>query len=238
MTLTAQQALGHITHAVDGLSAPLTGLSLLNEAGEFLVSMRDWEWLASPPVSLDTVASQSYVDLPSDCAAILTLEANNGLHGAVQLTTFSRLQAMRTDASVAPSWYRYAAVVWAQATSGVPAPRLELWPTPSTSTVGEITLLYRKGWTTLTDDEDAVRIPAWIESLYIAIVRAFAKGYEEDVNVPIEQLLAQIQLGPQFLAAKRRDSSMQVDYGPIEGGAASWCETSVSSDWPWIGPTP
>jgi hypothetical protein len=240
MTMIATEALGHIEHAtgLQGLASPLTGLGILNEAGEFLVSMHSWDWLVRPSEALNTVASQSYIELPSDLAAIVSIEATDGLNNSVRLTSLDEILALRTDTNAVAGWVRFAAVLWAEGSDGVPAPRLELWPTPGSADTGVYTVIYRRGWATLSDDGDTIRIPSWMHGVYLSIVRAIAAGYEEHDEASKQQRLAEIQLGPEFMAAKQRDCSMQIDYGPIEGGAAQRREWPVSSDWPWVGPTP
>ena len=54
MALTVQSALSQIEHSLGGsLSGQLDAIGLLNEVGQYLVSMHDWMWLDRPPVSLD-----------------------------------------------------------------------------------------------------------------------------------------------------------------------------------------
>ncbi len=240
MTLIASVALEHALHAtaLKGLSSPLTGLDVLNEAGEFLCSMASWDWLVRPSEAISTTAGQSYVALPSDCAAVVAVEATDGLNNAVQLTSLGRVLSLRTDQGVGVGWYRFAAVLWAEDSNGVPAPRLELWPTPNTSQTGVLTVIYRRNWATLTDDGDTVRIPGFMKGLYLSIVRAIALGYEDQDAASKAVRLAEIQAGPEFRAAINRDAEMQTDFGPLRGGAAQRPESPVSSDWPFVGPTP
>lgn len=221
MTMIAEHALGHIRHALGGdPAAPLTGLGILNEAGEFLVSMHRWGWLERPPATLDLVSGQAYVSLPSDFSELVAYDATNSLVNSLSMTTHQHLLELRTNQIQSTSWNFWASIVYAVGTNGVPAPRLEFWPTPSASDTGALTIIYRAGWTALSDDSDTIAMPSWMHSLYLACVRAFAKGYEESDAAPLEQWLALIEQGPQFRAAKLQDSATQTDFGTLEGGAA------------------
>lgn len=54
MALTVQSALAQIEHSLGGsLSSELDAIGLINEAGQYLVTMHDWMWLDRPPASLD-----------------------------------------------------------------------------------------------------------------------------------------------------------------------------------------
>ncbi len=181
MSMIAKEAIGHVAHVLHSqegasVASQLTELGILNEAGEFLVSMHSWDWLVRPSAAMSTVASQSYVALPSNLASIVSIEATDSYNNAVQLTSLDHLLALRTDTSAAAGWLRYAAVLWAEDSSGIPQPRLELWPTPGTSESGVFSVIYRAGWTALTQDNDTIRIPSWMHGLYISIVRAIASG--------------------------------------------------------------
>ena len=66
MALTVQSALSQITHSLGGqLSGELDPIGILNEAGQYLVSMHDWRWLDRPPVSLDFRPEISLSGTPS-----------------------------------------------------------------------------------------------------------------------------------------------------------------------------
>lgn len=55
MTLQVQEALQHIRHTLAGeLSSDLSPITILNEAGEWLVTTHQWRWLERPSVTLNT----------------------------------------------------------------------------------------------------------------------------------------------------------------------------------------
>ena len=92
-------------------------------------------------------------------------------------------------------------------------------------------MFYRCGWNILDlslqkeDNEFLLKMPAYCESLYIEILRAFGRSrvvYFDpnaagvDLNVALEKIM----LGPLFQTAVDRDGSVQPDVGPILHGAA------------------
>ena len=99
--------------------------------------------------------------------------------------------------------------------------RLELYPTPSTTTTEALTLYYRAGWSRVYDDRKPLQMPAYIEPLYIELLRAFARGYEEEDQGSLSTRLNEIMKGAIFAISVDRDSSVQPDYGPIRNGAAA-----------------
>ena len=56
------------------------------------------------------------------------------------------------------------------------------------------------------------------------IVRAFARGYEEDDVASMHARLMEIQQSPMFMNARRRDGDMQPTLGQMSGGAVAQYE--------------
>lgn len=101
-----------------------------------------------------------------------------------------------------------------------PRPRIELWPTPATNDANAVTIFYRAGWKTVEDLDENLNLPSWLESVYLQLLRAFARGYERESEASTSARVAEIIAGPLFLAAVNRDKVSQPDYGPMMGGAA------------------
>ena len=53
------------------------------------------------------------------------------------------------------------------------------------------------------------------------MLRAFARGYEEEDQATLNARLMEVANGPLFAAAVLRDGETQPDYGPVRGGAAT-----------------
>lgn len=106
--------------------------------------------------------------------------------------------------------------------SGPPMPRLDLWPTPATHEQNAFVAYYRRGWTPLRNDDDAVSVPTWCEALYLALVRNVALGYERDAEGDVATRLGNVRNSGLFGDARRRDSYVQQDFGPMQNGAAQF----------------
>jgi len=102
---------------------------------------------------------------------------------------------------------------------GPPRPRLDIWPTPTSDATAGIRVYYRSGWSALDGDNDLVGVPDYIESLYLQIVRAFARGYERESEADVSERLVAVVRGPLFLAARQRDMESQPTLGPLSNGA-------------------
>tara|TARA_R110002110_G_scaffold970_5_gene3696 strand:+ start:10225 stop:11298 length:1074 start_codon:yes stop_codon:yes gene_type:complete len=115
--------------------------------------------------------------------------------------------------------------------SGPPLPRLDIWPEPGTSEAVGLRVYYRSGWMRVTGDNVMLRLPEWLEALYLQVVRAFARGYERESDAGADQRIAAIAEGPLMAAAKLRDSEMLPNIGPLQGGAV--LRTRVGEDPVW-----
>lgn len=225
MALTLANLKVHVTHALGGgdpavivTDAATTKRQIINEAGR-LFCAEDWNFLIRPPATLNFTSGVEYVALPSDFAQMVGYTTKTGTLTTLKMTTPHNLIALRQGLSGGASSLYYAAIMWptqTAANAAPPVPRLELWPTPSSSVTAALTITYRAGWTELSSDTDIPNIPTWAESLLVSFVRAYAIGYEEDSK---QEEIAKVLGGPEFAACKSRDADVFQDFGPINGGA-------------------
>lgn len=97
--------------------------------------------------------------------------------------------------------------------------RIEIYPSPASNQANALTMFYRAGWIDIEDDTVVIPIPDFCNTLYRSIIRAFARGYEEDDVASIHQRLMEIEQSPVFIHAKRRDGDIQPTLGQMQGGA-------------------
>jgi len=171
------------------------------------------------------------IALPSDFGNIIDIQPTQGLTNSFNLTDVGFINQLRTN-EVAVGNFRY----WGAITrgnnydqglgtsTGQGAWRLEIYPTPTATEYNALTMYYRAGWRPVTDDTDTINIPQYCESLMRMIVRAFARGYEEDDVASMHARLMEIQQSPMFLNARRRDGDMQPTLGQMSGGAVAQYE--------------
>lgn len=156
--------------------------------------------------------------LPDDFRDIIALTSTDSRLYDVELVSLNQILRNRTSQiEVTTAWDYQAAVSYA----GTPkVPILEIWPNPSSDQIGAWTVFYRSRWSQVTDDQTIISIPEFVESLFLRLVRAYAKGYERDNVEPLEVLLERIESGREFKAAVRSDGMVQWSYGRLRGGGA------------------
>ena len=232
--LTLTNLKSQVTHALGGSPATIredadaTAADIINQAGRHMFTY-SWKFRVRPSVDIDTVASQSYVDLDlpahPDVGEIITARMKNGLNDSIELTSYDKLLLIR-NGSISTGRQFHAAVTYYNATgvadtSAALSPRLELAPTPTA--VDQISILYRAKWTELSSDTDIAAVPDFAESLLVLYVRAFAQGYEEENFIP---RVGEVDNSPIFHRVSVQDGMLQPEYGPIDGGHISSYRTS------------
>ncbi len=228
MTLTYADSMKIVSRTLGGESQESPG-DLVNWAGNWLVDVHGWGWREQPPETVAVTGGQAFVNLPLNTAQITAYDATEGLVNSLELTDMQTIIRLRTDTEIASNWNIWAAVAWNVDANGIPQPRLELYPTPEATDTAAFTVQIRLGWSILADDTDIVQLPFWMESIYNRSVRAYARGYEEEDAMSLEEQQMRLVTGPEFRAAVRRDALTQADEGPIAGGAVA--QGRVLRDW-------
>lgn len=212
-----------VKHALHG-SVPDTLIDLdelINEGCTHVVSMNQWNFLLRPSLLISFVASQDYVNLPHDFGQAEVVIMSNALVTGFQWTDLEDIIIERNTKITTTNFFKGALVYPAQPgpKEPPPPPRIELWPTPASATTDAFTIIYRAKWVDLNDDDDVTFFPTHLRSLVRQVIRAFARGYEEDSQAELDQRLEIIENGSIFSRAVDYDSLQQPDYGLITGGA-------------------
>jgi len=246
MPMTVAEGLDTIMAALGmrSLDARLSGVGILNDAGQLLVNSHSWQWLHRPRVDLPFVTDQSTLELPTDFDELISAEHKEALVNAFNIVDPATGMALRTSQIDVTSYQYYAWVTYQNNDDGVPTPRLELWPTPATTTdEGAISIEYRAGWTRLGTtalehaDQTVIPIPEWLIPLFRRILRATAKGWEEEDEAAIEVRYQSIVGSQLFLDAQDRDGRVVATVGELDGGAAQSIPLVRNYDYPVADPT-
>lgn len=219
MALTVLQCADWIRLTLGGKpDAVLPTLQLVNMTGKHLVSMTSWRYLEGVALDLDTVASQEYIDLPTNFAAPISIESVSSANPIVW-TTREALNVMRSTSSVtSTNGYTWVAVETVAASGSTPpTTRLAIYPTPADTATGVYHLVYRAGWANLTSESDFIPIPVWAETLFVQVLKSFARGLQREEEGSADDRLAAIQQGIIFRNAMREDRTKQTDHGQIRG---------------------
>ncbi len=221
--LTLGDASQHVLYSLglDSFPEHLSGAEIVNQAGRWLASVHPWKFLAGAETHIDFVANQDYALLPADTGEVLAIDRADGFHSSFEWTTQQGMVDLRTTTPVAATFHWWGVVVYtASATDKKPAPRIDLYPTPTTSLPSALKVRYRRKWAEATKDSDPLYVPDYVEALLIQTAIAFGRGYVEEDVAPLDVRLSQILAGPLYAAAVAQDGRIQRDYGRISGGAA------------------
>ena len=228
MTITLAQLKGYARLAVGGSPSTAPGVTeaerlteIVNGAGEHLFS-RPWRWRERTAGGFDFTASQSFIDLSVDGSGnaisvdeIISLKPADSIKFSIDLVspaTFEDFKRTNVETSL---FYVATMSRSAQTTAGLPAARLDLFPTPSTSTDDAIFIRYREGWpsyTTTSSETSNIPVPSFCEQLLIEYVRAFAEGSEDGTT---QARIVSVDGGTLLDQALRKDGITTSDMGSL-----------------------
>ena len=233
MALTYADAKAHVLLACGGdpsttsaLTVPQRIAQILNFAGHHLYS-HAWNWRERTAANLsfeadgDTV--RDYVTLPDDVGTILNVYPNGNTFRRVFLISpeaFSRFESDNltiTDAVFYVTLARAKPGNDGAASTGQPARRLDIYPTPSAAESNALSIRYRAEFVEVASgdvDSTELQIPveSHCEALYLEYVRAFAEGGEVGDTL---QRVAMVDASPLLQEAMRRDGVETPNYGPL-----------------------
>lgn len=228
MTLTLARCENHVQHTLrtGAVSSELSVLELVNLAGQRLVGMHPWRWLDRSG-SLTTVTAQEYVDLS-------TLIGFQSIYGAVYtdgastwikpIDMMGLLELRTTTSGTRTSHY---SIVNTITTAGVLTPTMQITPTPSLGVANAIKCYYRAGWQvplTTAEDQAKIAVPVFMEGMFLQVLRAHARGYEEEDEGTLQARMNEIKTSADFLDAVRVDSMLQSNFGTQRGGGVAMQE--------------
>jgi hypothetical protein len=210
------------TFEVTGGDQVTTGFYRIRSATATVLSLTDDITTDSDsPTNITGTIHCPAIALPSDFRELIAINTTSGLLKGVELTSYQDLLSRRATNFTAVGWH-YAAINHAiPSTGGDPVPRMEIWPVPETNDSNSLTMFYRAGWTALGTDVIKLRMPTYCDALFLEVLTAFARGYEEEDAGSISARLVEVVSGPLMAAAVDRDASIQPDYGPVLHGQAT-----------------
>jgi hypothetical protein len=199
---------------------------LINMAGRMFVSAHPWNFRYRPPVDANLQANEPWIILPYNFGELVAYQSDSNY--GLTLTTPQELANLRSSSVTVTSNFYWATVVYPAQTSRTeapPPPRLELYPTPSSTTTDfPIHLWYRAGWSELYNAADVADVPLYAHLALIQTVRAVVAGLNENLLEPgggIEGYMGNVMGGKVWESAVTTDGLQQPDYGPMTGGAIS-----------------
>ncbi len=208
-------------------SAGVSVVEGINQALDYVSSMHEWRGLVRSAVDLATVANQSYIDLPVDCAKIITIQYSDGNWRAIRFVTQEQLAVWKTTNQPAPGYSGtyIGATSWAEGATGA-TPRLDVYPDISETNSDTFRITYRSRLLLTAvgsaADTTVLQLPPYMNWLVRAVVRIFAKGVEEEDDGTVWARIEELERSAALFRTKTADGSMQPSIGRMKGGAAQF----------------
>lgn len=200
-------------------SVPIT--TLRDQAGDHLVSMHTWGWLARTAAKFNLVAGRAHIDLPPDWGRARGRPRATSTDSLLSFdwVTHGELLDLRSSVVTDSGPNYVGAVIYATNGDGLYLPRAEIWPTPTQTINNAFSAPYSAGWSAPSDDEDNLQIPSWMEAFYLEVLFAFAQGYDDHDIAQRAERLSMLAMSPELAALKSRDGGVQPAIGQMRGGA-------------------
>jgi len=176
-----------VLHALgnpDSADLDITVENIVNDALEHIAAMHEWNWLSVGQTELGVTADQNYVTLPADFGTMVAIEHNQGWASHFTPVSWAELLWLRQHPIT--EWtggYFYTINTGNSATpaSGLDAPTLELFPTPSATDAQAVQLVYRRFLRRMTTDTDVPQWPPYMDRPLSLLARSFASvDYDDD----------------------------------------------------------
>lgn len=205
---------------------------LLNEVGEWFVSVHDWNFLVRPPAYLATVDGQGYCELPDDFTQHIHVVGVGANPRTIKLEDPTAVARAQADGG--PPGHYVACFTYGLPTVDGPkaVARLDLGPIPTESVAQAFVLAYKGGWVTVDDSGDHIVLPTWVTGLYLRACTAWLGGLEQEARGTIEDRLDRLVGSMLWQAAVERDDNAQQDLGCLRGGVGETMAAD-SSEWPF-----
>ena len=197
---------------------------LVNTSREVLIGATKEACIVNLVNAINDTPDLNVIATAADGAAIC--EIRQKVSGAFITETFEITEVTDSAARIT-----VVSPVQTSGPGGAPRPRLDLWPTPGADKVDGLTAYFRAGWRFIRGDKDAISVPAFMEPLYLQMVRTFALGYERDSEADIARRLGAIRGSTMFKDVRTRDAQLHPTYGPILHGSAAAELSGVSPMW-------
>ena len=228
MTITLGQLKGHARLAVGGSPSTASGVTvdqrlieIVNAAGDPLFP-RQWRFRERTAGGFDLTKDQDFISLATDGSGatinvgeIMSIKSSNTLSFTIDLVAPAAFEEFKRSNAKTSLFYVATLTRTPQTDSGLPTPRLDLFPTPSSTTDDAVFVRYRESWpawTTATADTVTAPVPGYCDQLVIEYVRAIAEGGEDGST---HQRLAMIDQGTLLDQALRKDGVSTNDLGVL-----------------------
>lgn len=216
------EAIGHVLNNAD---APRM-LDASNRAGAILYS-DPWRWLDHRLWTASIAANSERIVLPAAVGSVTDVQSATGAGlGAYTFTPdYSRIQRAKAIGAIP---YLIAPFHEPDA-NGESVAFLAVWPVPTATQSGALTVLGRARWVNMTNETIAVPLPAELpifEALFVEYARAYAVGYERPERTSVEEQLAMVRAGAIYGLAREADRRQFSKSAPAQNTAVAMAMAS------------
>lgn len=201
MVMKASRAVEAILNELgSGLSEGLTPLDIVSAAYSQVLGMREgWSW-AEGTARLDTVAGSKFVALPTDFGALCRYREQDIYMKILPDDQYLQITANGTAA-----------------VGGVLLARLdrdnlqlEFLEEFTEDEEGKYWIVYEREALVIEDSATELPLPAYMHPLFLNLVRAMARGWEESDESDWNVLVERVRKGPSYAAAVQADIRRRV----------------------------
>lgn len=220
-----------IKHTLGG--DPAAGASyarIINGAGRAWTAAQDWYYLGNRLATLTATPASEWIALPADYQSFVSIVPDGDGYATltfVQPAEFVEIQ----EAGILGNVSTYVVTIQYRDVAGDVEPYLRLYPTPTIADT--FTLLYDAQWADVNDDEDIIPVPKFAEHAFEEWCRMYARGMEEEDEIPLAERMAQLKASPLFVDVARRDALVT---GAVVGPGRGAAQTTVGSYVRWNHP--
>lgn len=160
----------------------------------------------------------SGIALPPDFREAVSIRSVDQFRRDLQWCDIDDIEDSRQTGIPGSGWPMLIAIARENPVGGGPTVvRIEHEPVEQAAFPGAIILHYRSKWTRVTTETVDLNIPLWFNGLFKEVLRAFARGNEEEDEGTTDERLARIQGGPLWEQCLRQDAFEQPSFGRMQG---------------------
>lgn len=188
----------------------------VNMAGRRLLAEKPWSWRRVGPVNLAAVAGQNYIALPADFETPIGAPVPT-TPGVVNLRSIEEVMRLRQSGTTGAANLYTVAFGQQNSPTGVPAPVLHLFPTPTANGSPTFQLVYLRQWIDLSagNQNAAVPLPSQFDRALACAVRSQVRQFEEeDPGVDEKAYRDEVE------RLWSEDSARQISVTPVRGDAS------------------
>ena len=170
----------------DAADLDIAAGDIFNDALEHIAAMHEWQWTSTGQCELDITEDQDFVELPADFGTLMALEHDESWTDQMipvswQTLLWFRQHPIRSWTSGFFYVINTGNVELGEEDAGLSLPTLNLYPTPASTQIGGLKIVYRRFLRRLVDDADRPQWPAYMDRPASLLARGFTStDYDDD----------------------------------------------------------